>query len=68
SPTLCGSSTCPSNDTGQAFYRIPKDPERGQRWITAVKRARSEQRKTGNRFCLCSDHFMSEIYSNTLTY
>ncbi|KAL7406573.1 hypothetical protein ABVT39_022458 [Epinephelus coioides] len=50
---------------GRAFYRIPKDPERRQRWITAIKRARSEQKKTerwepkGNGFRLCSDHFIS---------
>ncbi|XP_049452559.1 uncharacterized protein LOC125901159 [Epinephelus fuscoguttatus] len=55
---------------GRAFYRIPKDPERRQRWITAIKRARSEQKKTerwepkGNGFRLCSDHFISGKKSN----
>ncbi|XP_049928733.1 THAP domain-containing protein 11-like isoform X4 [Epinephelus moara] len=55
---------------GRAFYRIPKDPERRRRWITAIKRARSEQKKTerwepkGNGFRLCSDHFTSGKKSN----
>uniref|UniRef100_A0A668AB04 THAP domain-containing protein 1 n=1 Tax=Myripristis murdjan TaxID=586833 RepID=A0A668AB04_9TELE len=50
---------------GKAFYRIPKDPDRRQKWISAIKRARSEQKKTerweptGNGFRLCSDHFIS---------
>ncbi|KAL7401770.1 hypothetical protein ABVT39_004532, partial [Epinephelus coioides] len=49
----------------RAFYRIPKHPERRRRWITAIKHARSEQKKTewweptGNGFHLCSNHFIS---------
>uniref|UniRef100_A0A4W6BSZ3 Uncharacterized protein n=1 Tax=Lates calcarifer TaxID=8187 RepID=A0A4W6BSZ3_LATCA len=54
----------PNNSWGQAkgraFYQIPNDPERPQKWITAIKRARCEQKKTGrweptgNEFHLCS--------------
>ncbi|KAG7511425.1 THAP domain-containing 11 [Solea senegalensis] len=46
---------------GKAFYRIPKDPERRQRWITAIKRARMSEHwePSANGFRLCSDHFIS---------
>ncbi|KAL2098423.1 hypothetical protein ACEWY4_007630 [Coilia grayii] len=30
---------------GLSFYRIPKDPERRGKWISAIKRARSHQNK-----------------------
>uniref|UniRef100_A0A8C6PV82 THAP-type domain-containing protein n=1 Tax=Nothobranchius furzeri TaxID=105023 RepID=A0A8C6PV82_NOTFU len=56
-----------ANHRGQvqdrAFYRIPKDPARRERWISAIKRARSAMKKTErwnpshNGFRLCSDHF-----------
>ncbi|XP_056441481.1 collagen alpha-2(I) chain-like [Gadus chalcogrammus] len=29
-----------------SFYRIPKDAERRAKWISAIKRARSKQKKT----------------------
>ncbi|XP_054588293.2 uncharacterized protein [Nothobranchius furzeri] len=51
-------------DKGRAFYRIPQDPERRQRWIIAMKRV-SPQAKTklwdpaSKCFRLCSDHFIS---------
>lgn len=51
--------------TKKSFYRIPKDPERRNKWIAAIKRARSVLNKTerweptSNGFRLCSDHFIS---------
>ncbi|XP_059207705.1 uncharacterized protein LOC131986660 [Centropristis striata] len=50
---------------GKSFYRIPKNPERRNKWIAAIRHARTEQRKTkywepkGDGFRLCSDHFIS---------
>ncbi|XP_055012542.1 uncharacterized protein LOC129409806 [Boleophthalmus pectinirostris] len=50
---------------GTSFYRIPKDAERRAKWISAIKRARSQQKKTERwdppavGFRLCSDHFIS---------
>ncbi|XP_063729929.1 DNA endonuclease RBBP8 isoform X2 [Eleginops maclovinus] len=50
---------------GVSYYRIPKDAERREKWIGAIKRARSLQKKTERwdppavGFRLCSDHFIS---------
>lgn len=55
----------------RAFDWIPKDPERQHKWITAIKHARSEQKKTerwdatSNGFRSCSDHFISGKLQNT---
>ncbi|CAL9701336.1 unnamed protein product [Knipowitschia caucasica] len=58
-----------TNHRGQgkarAFYRIPKDPARREKWISAIKRAQSTLKKTEhwipspNGFRLCSDHFIT---------
>ncbi|KAL0968873.1 hypothetical protein UPYG_G00273020 [Umbra pygmaea] len=50
---------------GRAFYLIPRNPDRRNKWIAAIKRGRCNEKSTGrwdpssNRFRLCSDHFIS---------
>ncbi|XP_010785928.1 THAP domain-containing protein 11-like isoform X2 [Notothenia coriiceps] len=50
---------------GVSYYRIPKDAERREKWIAAIKRDRSRLNKTERWdppavcFRLCSDHFIS---------
>lgn len=53
-------------DKTKVFYRIPKDPERREKWTSAIKRVGSVGKKTKrwnppplNGFRLCSDHFIS---------
>uniref|UniRef100_A0A8C9Z022 THAP domain-containing protein 1 n=1 Tax=Sander lucioperca TaxID=283035 RepID=A0A8C9Z022_SANLU len=59
-------------DKGRALYRIPKDPEKRNKWIAAIKRARSRQNQTerwettNDRFRLCCDQFISGTITNFL--
>ncbi|KAG5264187.1 hypothetical protein AALO_G00273140, partial [Alosa alosa] len=61
----CQNSRGKTKTKGKSFYRIPKDPERRNKWIAAIKRARGVLNKTerweptSNGFRLCSDHFIS---------
>uniref|UniRef100_A0A667XB84 THAP domain-containing protein 1 n=1 Tax=Myripristis murdjan TaxID=586833 RepID=A0A667XB84_9TELE len=64
----CCAPGCINNrrkSVGKSFYRIPKDPDRRNKWLSAIKRARSKQSPSkrwdppANGFRLCSDHFIS---------
>ncbi|XP_074546650.1 uncharacterized protein LOC141805465 [Halichoeres trimaculatus] len=64
----CCAPGCKNNrgdGKGRAFYRIPKDPERRQKWVAAIKRARRQQKKSEDwepknpGFRVCSEHFIS---------
>ncbi|XP_061790065.1 FGGY carbohydrate kinase domain-containing protein isoform X2 [Nerophis lumbriciformis] len=53
------------------FYRLPKDPERRQKWVAVINRARSQWKKSepwwepsDNGVRLCSEHFISGRKSN----
>uniref|UniRef100_A0A8C6T797 THAP domain-containing protein 1 n=1 Tax=Neogobius melanostomus TaxID=47308 RepID=A0A8C6T797_9GOBI len=72
----CCAPGCTNHRTqgkSRAFYRIPKDPARREKWISAIKGARSSLRKTENwtpspnGFRLCSDHFISGNFSQLIS-
>uniref|UniRef100_A0A8C5H345 THAP domain-containing protein 1 n=1 Tax=Gouania willdenowi TaxID=441366 RepID=A0A8C5H345_GOUWI len=63
---LCGAPGCTKHrgqGKGREFYRIPKDPALREKWISAIKRARSVLKKITS---LCRDHFIF-LYASFLT-
>ena len=49
---------------GRSFYRLPKDQERREAWISAMNRGDADKigerwKPQGDHWRLCSDHFVS---------
>ena len=59
---------------GCSFYRIPKDAARREMWLSAIKRARSQQNNSERwdppavGFRLCSEHFIRWVTNTVQCY
>ena len=72
-PDFCCAVGCKNvrkkGDDSRSFYRIPdekKNPKLRSLWLTAINRKWSEKSISCAR--LCSDHFISGIYSYVLIF
>uniref|UniRef100_A0A3B4A3E0 THAP-type domain-containing protein n=1 Tax=Periophthalmus magnuspinnatus TaxID=409849 RepID=A0A3B4A3E0_9GOBI len=45
-------------NSGLSFYRLPRDPARGGRWVAAINRKTWRPRLWASNSRLCSRHFV----------